>query len=48
MATIAPPTAPEHLVGLLNEVKRYNAPEQLFAAGDGSLLRQGVRVAVVG
>ncbi|MCP4407317.1 MAG: DNA-processing protein DprA [Gammaproteobacteria bacterium] len=36
------------LLGPLNDIERKNAPEELFVAGDTSLLHDGLRVAVVG
>lgn len=41
-------SAPEDLLGPLNEVERKNAPARLFTAGDISLLRRGPRVSIVG
>jgi len=48
MATVAHPITPEVLLGPLNDVERHNAPDRLFFAGDPSLLKLRVRVAVVG
>ena len=39
---------PEELLGDLNEVESRNAPDQLYYAGDPSLLRFGTRVSIVG
>ncbi len=39
---------PEELLGPLNEVERKHAPEQLYVAGDTTLLQQGARVSIVG
>ena len=39
---------PQELLGDLNDIEQKNAPEELFAAGDIGLLRQGPRVSVVG
>lgn len=39
---------PEALLGELNEVERKHAPERLYLQGNIDLLRQGLRVAVVG
>lgn len=41
-------TAPEDLLGPLNEVEKKHAPATLFLAGDASLLRRGPRVSVIG
>lgn len=38
----------EELLGALNDVEQKNAPEQLFVAGDVSILSHGPRVSVVG
>jgi DNA processing protein len=41
--------SPEDLLGPLNEVEKKNAPEQLFVAGDTSLLRRTIpHVSIVG
>jgi DNA processing protein len=47
MATIAAHT-PEALIGPLNEVERKHAPVRLFTAGNIGLLRDRLRVSVVG
>lgn len=39
---------PEDLLGHLNEVERKHAPNELYLAGDKTLLTEGARVAVVG
>lgn len=41
-------TNAEALIGSLNEIETKHAPEQLFVAGDVSLLTTGKRVSVVG
>jgi DNA processing protein len=38
----------DQLLGPLNDIEQKNAPAQLFAQGDASLLRRNPRVAVVG
>jgi DNA processing protein len=52
MAKITPPPfgeiSPEDLLGHLNEVERKNAPAKLYFAGHPEILRDRVRVAVVG
>jgi DNA processing protein len=40
--------SPQDLLGLLNDVERKNAPEQLFAAGRIEVFDAGRRVSVVG
>ena len=47
MSDIASFTA-EELIGALNEVERRNAPALLHTRGDVGLLRNGLRVAIVG
>ena len=42
------PATVEHTFGPLNSVEGHNAPEQIFVCGDVRLLRQGMRVSVVG
>ena len=39
---------PERMLGPLNDVEQKNAPKELFICGDADLLREGVRVSVVG
>ena len=39
---------PEDLLGPLNDVEQKYAPNELFIAGDRSILREGARVAIVG
>lgn len=41
-------TAPEELLGPLDEVERKHAPEKLWVRGDTSLLTRGARVSIVG
>ena len=38
----------EDLLGVLNDVEKKHAPEQLFLGGDTTLLANGTRVAIVG
>lgn len=38
----------EEYLGVLNDIERRNAPKELFAEGDKSLLNDGLRVAIVG
>lgn len=45
---VSTPTETEKLLGPLNDFERKHAPEELFIAGDKTLLHDGVRVAVVG
>lgn len=40
--------SPEELLGTLNEVERKHAPTRLFTAGRIELLRDGMRISVVG
>lgn len=47
MQTLAEHT-PEELIGPLNEVEKKHAPARLFTAGRIELLRDGLRVSVVG
>lgn len=39
---------PEDILGPLDEIERKHAPEQLYLAGDPTLLSHGVRVSIVG